>query len=201
MDHYFHDNKHLKSNRKEFSFRFWCLEYLFMSDHGVFAKDGIDMGSRVLLEATKLVSLEDSILDLGCGYGTIGIIIKKVNPQLEVTMVDVNARAVELAKENASLNKVAVTIVTSNMFENIETRMFHSILINPPIHAGKSVVYEMFKQSYEHLYDGGQMLVVMRKSHGAKSAKQFINEQFGNCEIIMKSHGFYILCAKRVKID
>ncbi|MDQ0361214.1 class I SAM-dependent methyltransferase [Breznakia pachnodae] len=197
MNHYFDDNQHLKSNRKEFSFRFWCFDYSFISDHGVFSKDGIDEGSKVLLEAVKKTDIGKKILDLGCGYGTIGIILKKTYPEKQLTMVDVNSRALELAKENASRNKVDVEILKSDIFESITDQTFDCIITNPPIRAGKKVIYQMFKESYEHLHALGKLVIVIRKSHGAKSAQNYIADIFGNCEVLMKDKGFYVLCAQK----
>lgn len=199
MNHYFDDNQHLKSNRKEFSFRFWCLDYSFISDHGVFSKDGFDEGTKILLEATKGIDLGTTILDLGCGYGIVGIILKKDNQDRAITMIDVNSRALTLAKENAERNQVENEILKSDIFSELEERMFDTIITNPPIRAGKQVIYKMFEESYQHLNENGKLLLVIRKSHGAKSAQKFIEGIFGNCEIIKKDKGFYILLAQKNK--
>ena len=197
MNHYFDDNQHLKSNRKEFSFRFWCLDYTFVSDHGVFSKDGIDEGSKVLLGVVKKTDIGEKILDLGCGYGTIGIILKKTYPQKQLTMVDVNSRAIELAKENSLQNKVNVEILKSDIFESITNLSFDCIISNPPIRAGKIIIYQMFEESYQHLYTKGKLIIVIRKSHGAKSTQKYIKNIFGNCEVLGKDKGFYVLCAQK----
>lgn len=197
MNHYFDDNKHLKSNRKEFSFRFWCFDYSFISDVGVFSKQEIDEGSKVLLEAIKDKPLGVKILDLGCGYGTIGIVLKKQFPETDMYMVDVNTRALSLAEENASRNKVQAKIIKSNIFDSIEEEKFDSIITNPPIRAGKEIIYKMFYESFYHLNKDGNLYVVIRKSHGAKSAQKYIEEVFGNCEIINKAKGYYILHARK----
>ena len=105
MNHYFTDNRHLAENRKEISFRFWCITYSFISDNGVFSKDNIDFGTKVFLDTLlKREEMGNRILDVGCGYGPIGIIVKKTYPDKRVEMVDVNPRAVLLAKENAQRN-------------------------------------------------------------------------------------------------
>lgn len=197
MNHYFDDNQHLKSNRKEISFRFWCFDYLFVTDHGVFSKGEIDEGSEVLLKALKEQELGDKILDLGCGYGTIGIILKKAFADKSVMMVDVNTRALDLAKANAKANEVDVKIIKSNIFASIKEERFTSVITNPPIRAGKQVIYQMFKESYNQLEKAGTLYVVMRKSHGAKSAQAYITEVFGNCEVVAKAKGFYVLSAKK----
>ena len=197
MNHYFEDNQHLKSNRKDFSFRFWCFNYSFVSDNGVFSKEELDEGTRILLETSMKDKLEGKVLDLGCGIGPVGIVVKNNFPQCEVEMVDVNSRALDLAKENAKRNKVDVNIYKSDAFEEVKTTDFSAILVNPPIRAGKSVIYKMFDQSFTHLKSGGCLWVVMRKSHGAPSAKKKLEEVYGNCEIVNREKGFYILCSKK----
>ncbi len=197
MNHYFEDNRHLKSNRKEISFRFWCFTYTFILDNGVFSKEGIDIGSQVLLDYVSKQKLSNKILDLGCGYGTIGIILKKIFEDSQFQMVDVAPRALELAKENAKLNNVDVSIYESNIYEQVQDVDFGDIITNPPIRAGKRVIYEMFEKAKDHLCEGGSLWVVIRKSHGANSAKKHIKGIFGNCEIVYKDKGFYILNAKK----
>lgn len=197
MSHYFEDTRHLKSNRKDFSFRFWCFNYSFVSDNGVFSKEELDEGTRILLETALENKLEGKVLDLGCGIGPVGVVVKHNFPNCEVEMVDVNPRALELAKENAKRNHVDTKIYLSDAFENIETRDFSAILVNPPIRAGKAVIYKMFDQSIQHLKENGCLWVVMRKSHGALSAKKKLEEIYGNCEIVNREKGFYILCSRK----
>lgn len=197
MNHYFDDNTHLKSNRKEISFRFWCFTYSFILDNGVFSKSGIDEGSKVLLDYVSKQTLGKTVLDLGCGYGTIGIILKKIFLDSKFHMVDVNPRALALAKENAIRNNVDVEIYESNVYDNIKETDFSDIITNPPIRAGKEIIYKMFEDAYKHLCVGGNLWIVIRKSHGALSAKRKVEEVFGNCEIVNKDKGYYILNAKK----
>ena len=197
MSHYFEDTRHLKSNRKDFSFRFWCFNYSFVSDNGVFSIEELDEGTSILLETALENKLEGKVLDLGCGIGPVGVVVKHNFPNCEVEMVDVNPRALELAKENAKRNHVDTKIYLSDAFENIETRDFSAILVNPPIRAGKAVIYKMFDQSIQHLKENGCLWVVMRKSHGALRAKKKLEEIYGNCEIVNREKGFYILCSQK----
>lgn len=198
MNHYFTDNRHLPENRKEISFRFWCITYSFISDNGVFSKDNIDFGTRVFLDTLlKREEMGDHILDVGCGYGPIGIIVKKTYPDKTVEMVDVNPRAVLLAKENAQKNNVDVYVHESNIYEQVKGKDYTDILTNPPIRAGKSVIYKIFEEAYEHLCENGTLWVVIRKQQGANSAVKKINEIFGNCDIVNKEKGYFILKAKK----
>lgn len=199
MDHYFTDNRHLAENRKEISFRFWCFTLTFLTDNGVFSKNGIDFGTRVLLKTLLEHEAEmgDHLLDLGCGYGVIGIALKKGWPQRQVEMVDVNPRAVQLAKENAEKNHVEANIHISNVYEQVSRDTFTDIITNPPIRAGKTIIYQMFEEAWHHLANEGTLWVVIRKQQGANSAVKKINEVFGNCDIIHKEKGYFILKAKK----
>ncbi len=196
MSHYFTNNKDLASNKKNFTFKFLDKTYTFASDNGVFAKSGIDYGSSLLIQTIiKNNGLDESMLDVGCGYGTIGILLKDHFPNTSVDMIDINERAIDLAKENASLNHKDVNIFVSNIYEKVDKRDYSDIVTNPPIRAGKQVIYPIFEQAYEHLKNDGKLWVVIRKQHGALSAKKKIEEVFGNCEIIAKDKGFMILKA------
>lgn len=198
MNHYFTDNRHLAENRKEISFRFWCITYSFISDNGVFSKDNIDFGTKVFLDTLlKREEMGNRILDVGCGYGPIGIIVKKTYPDKRVEMVDVNPRAVLLAKENAQRNNVDVYAHESNIYEQVDGKDYTDILTNPPIRAGKSVIYKIFEEAYDRLCKDGSLWVVIRKQQGANSAVKKINEIFGNCDIVNKEKGYFILKAKK----
>lgn len=198
MDHYFTDNRHLAENRKEISFRFWCFNYSFITDNGVFSKDAVDFGSRVLLQTLcEREELGNQILDVGCGYGVIGITLKKIYPDKVFEMIDVNPRAVLLAQDNALKNAVEVNIHESNVYEQINGNTFTDIITNPPIRAGKSVIYKIFEEAFDHLMDEGTLWVVIRKQQGARSAVNKIKDVFGNCDIVKKEKGYFILKAKK----
>lgn len=199
MNHYFTDNRHLSENRKEISFRFWCFTLDFITDNGVFSKNGIDFGSRILLETLykQKEKIGDRLLDVGCGYGPIGVTLKKAFPEKAVTMVDVNPRAIQLAKENAQKNNVMVEVLESYLYEGIMNHTYTDIITNPPIRAGKKVIYQIFEEAYSHLEDHGCLWVVIRKAQGALSAKDFITAIFGNCSVVAKEKGYFILKAKK----
>lgn len=193
MSHYFTDNRELAKNRKDLSFRFSCFNLTFVSDNGVFCKDYIDEGSIVLLEVLNNNKLGNKILDVGCGYGTIGITLKKCFPNSHIDMVEINPRAMELAQLNAKNNNCDVRIFESDVYSNVKDCDYTDIVTNPPIRAGKKVIYKIFEEAYDHLSDGGNLWLVIRKNHGAQSAKRFIEGVFGNCEIVRKEKGYYIL--------
>lgn len=199
MNHYFTDNRHLAENRKEISFRFWCFNVSFITDNGVFSKDTVDFGTRVLLNTlhNHENELGDYVLDMGCGYGVVGIVTKKTWPEKTVEMVDVNPRAVELSIENAKKNNIEADIHVSNVYDEVNGNNFSDIITNPPIRAGKAVIYKIFKEGYEYLSENGSLWVVIRKQQGAMSAVKKIKEVFGNCDIIHKEKGYFILKAKK----
>ena len=138
-----------------------------------FSKQGVDFGTRLLIETVRLPETGE-ILDLGCGYGPVGIACAKVAPSCRVTMVDVNRRALQLAERNARINGVGrrVTVLESDGLDALSGRSFDAVLTNPPIRAGKAVVYRLFAEAAEHLRPGGTLWVVIRKKQGAESAKR-----------------------------
>lgn len=164
--------------------------FSFLTDSGVFSKKMIDFGSQVLLNCLAFENGE-RVLDVGCGYGPLGIALSKVQNVL-VTMVDINNRALDLAKQNAEENGVTPTIFQSNLYDKVEGQFKH-IISNPPIRAGKAVVHEVLEGANDYLEVGGDLTIVIQKKQGAPSAKAKMEEVFGNCEIIKKDKGYYIL--------
>lgn len=189
--HYFTNNDDLKSKRKEVSFRFLNHDLKFISDEGVFSKDSIDYGSKFLLECVSSQENVQSLLDMGCGYGLIGIALSK-HFNIKCDMVDINQRALNLAKENVILNKVNCQVYESNLFENVESK-YDCIVTNPPIRAGKKVIYSLFEEASKFLNEDGTLWIVIRKQHGAESAIKFLNTIYQKVEIIDKSKGFWVI--------
>lgn len=191
MKHYFTDNTDLKSEQSQFIFRFHKYDLLFTSDNGVFSKNMIDYGSRVLLDNIEITK-EKTLLDVGCGYGTFGICLNKVYSHLNVDMVDVNDRALGLAKLNAKNNNIHANIYKSFIYENVQGS-YDVIVTNPPVRAGKEVVTTILQESIEHLNENGSLWVILQKKQGAPSAKKKMEEVFGNCEIVKRDKGYYLL--------
>ncbi|GEP23091.1 MAG: class I SAM-dependent methyltransferase [Lentilactobacillus diolivorans] len=167
----------------------------FTSDNGVFSKHTVDYGSRVLVANVNYdIIPEGKILDMGTGYGPIGIAIAKAFPDRQVDMVDVNELALSLAKQNASENGVSssVHIFESNVYEAV-TDLYAAIVTNPPVRAGKKVVDAMIAGAVDHLLNEGTLTVVLQKKQGAPSAKKLMTQLFGNCDILKRDKGYYIL--------
>ncbi len=197
-NHYYTNQPEVAHNRKQWTFPLKEKTYTFITDSNVFSKGTVDFGSRVLIETFTADNLpEGAILDVGCGYGPIGLSLA-FDTGREVEMVDINERAVELAKENAELNKIDhVAIYTSFIYESVENNQFAAIVSNPPIRAGKEVVHTIISGSHAKLVKGGTLTIVIQKKQGAPSAKAKMEEIFGNAEIVKKEKGYFILVSEK----
>ncbi len=197
--HYYSENEEdLKSDPTFYDFKYKDRIYKFKTDNGVFSKKFIDFGSYTMLNYFKPNTIEGPILDVGCGYGPIGIIIANLYKK-QVTMIDVNERALGLAKENIRINGVQnVDVFKSNVYQNVpEEAKFASIVTNPPIRAGKKVIFDIYDGAYNRLVPGGELWVVIQKKQGAPSTKTHLEEVFGNCEVVGKDSGYFILKSVR----
>lgn len=191
---YFAENPDAEHDIHELKVQLLGQKMTFLTDAGVFSKKMIDYGSQALLKCLDFHK-QESVLDVGCGYGTLGLTLVKAK-EVEATLVDINQRALDLARQNAERNQVLATIFQSNIYQNVEGR-FHHIISNPPIRAGKQIVHEVITGSYTHLLDGGDLTVVIQKKQGAPSAKAKMEDVFGNCEILKKDKGYYILRSRK----
>ena len=192
MTHYYTDNNNLASNKREFDYYFDNEVFRFTTDNGVFSKKNIDYGSYILIKTIYKLNLGNSLLDLGSGYGPIGIILKRFNPNVEIEMVDVNSRATELAKLNCQSNKTDIKV---HLCENILelNNNFDTITLNPPIRAGKKVIYDLYDKSKEKLNEGGHLYIVIRKAQGANSSISKLETLFNKVVVINKDSGYYII--------
>ena len=170
--------------------------FTFLTDSGVFSKKMVDYGSQVLLNTLDFEKGK-TLLDLGCGYGPLGISLAKVQG-VKPTMVDINNRAIDLAKQNAQKNGVEADIFQSNIYEKVNGT-FDYIISNPPIRAGKQVVHTIISESINYLKVGGNLTIVIQKKQGAPSTKAKMEEVFGNVEILKRDKGYYILRSEKTK--
>ena len=173
----------------EFEYRGHALR--FTTDAGVFSKGELDNGTRILLKALP-DEMQGRVLDLGCGWGPVGVSLGKTFPGLEIVMSDVNERALELSQNNAKRNGVAVTGILSDGLAEV-TGTFDYIITNPPIRAGKQVIYRLFAQSAAQLNENGELYIVIRKQQGAESAIKYLKTLFDRVDTIEKSGGFWII--------
>lgn len=165
----------------------------FMTDAGVFSKGELDQGTRLLLDA--LPALNGEVLDLGCGWGAIGVSLAKANPDCHVVMADVNHRALGLSRDNLTRNGVQAEVIESDGMAALMERRFDAVVTNPPIRAGKQVIYKMFADSASCLNPGGALYLVIRKQQGAESCMKYLKTLFAQVEKISKSSGFWVLKA------
>lgn len=198
MSHYFIDDPSLKSNIRNISFEIDGKTITLQTDNGVFSKSRIDEGSYAFLKVLVPLRLSGRILDLGCGYGPIGLTIAMTSSTARVDLADINTRALTLCRQNANLLGLSqrVTILQSDIYENIEGP-YDSIVVNPPIRAGKKVTYAMYDGAFQRLIDGGSLFIVIRKNQGGPSASKYIEDLFGNINLLKKDKGYYIYQAKK----
>jgi len=194
MSHYFSEEQTTPSKRKVFTYQYKSYSYTFITDTGVFSVGHIDSGTDILLQ--HIPPLSGSLLDMGCGYGAIGIVLAK-EYNLALTQADINPRAIELARENCEKNGLQSNIILSNQFSKI-LGQFDTIVINPPIHAGKQVIYSLYKDAFACLNEFGNLYIVIRKKHGAESTITKLTQIFGNTSILHKKKGIYVLCSKKM---
>lgn len=201
-NYYYSENPDIEHQERQWSFSLLGNNLRFITDNGVFSKRTVDFGSRTLLAAVEHIQLFDqisgSILDVGCGYGPIGLALAKRYPKLKVDMVDVNQLALELAKRNAELNQIDnANIFTSDVYEQVQCTDYSAIISNPPIRAGKQIVHSILEGADHHLKNNGTLTVVIQKKQGANSAKKKMEEVFGNCQLIDRNKGYQILQSRK----
>ena len=196
MEHYYTSDPSVKSEERKIEYEIAGNKFVFISDNGVFSKDSVDFGSSLMLKSITEFD-KTTILDVGCGYGVIGITLALFNPQATITMVDVNLRALELSKNNALKNGVDNVIIKESFaYQNVEGK-FDMIVTNPPIRAGKAVVHEILEGSFDHLNDDGVLYVVIQKKQGAESAVKKLKTLYSVVDKITQDKGYWILKCKK----
>lgn len=195
LEHYFTNNENLKSELRDINFSLNDINFIFTSDNGVFSKNKIDYASLFLVKTFLAFNKNEynSVLDIGCGYGFIGITLSKILNK-HIDMVDINKRAVHLCEMNIKKNKVDATVWESDIYESVDNK-YDLIITNPPIRAGKETLYKFLKGGLERLNKDGELWFVISKDQGAKSVIKEL-EKISICTILDKSKGFYVISAK-----
>jgi len=193
-DHYYTRDPQSASRPAECEFTYRGIRLTFRTDAGVFSRGEVDTGTQVLLEALP-EEMHGEILDLGCGWGVIGISIARKWPETRVTMADVNTRALELSRENAKRNRAEVICAESDGMEAFRGKTFDAVVTNPPIRAGKQVIYRMFADAAEALKPDGALYLVIRKQQGAESCIRYLQTIYASVEKLDRSGGFWVLKA------
>lgn len=189
MSHYYSKNLDTKSSEFEIAVHHKKDSFKMISDHGVFSKDKLDLGSKLLIEKAQ-IKKNDKVLDLGCGNGIIGVSIARLF-DIDLFLSDVNERALSLANQNLRKLKIKGKVINSNLFENINEE-FDVILTNPPYAAGRELCFQIIIQSKEKLKKGGSLQLVARHNKGGKVLGEKIMDVFGNLNILGKGSGFRV---------
>ena len=196
-DQYYTADPHSESKPMPCAFPYRGYGLNFMTDAGVFSKGELDVGTRLLLDA--LPALSGDVLDLGCGWGAIGVAVARANREARVVMADVNHRALGLAKDNCARNGVTAEVIESDGMAAVMGRTFDAVITNPPIRAGKQVIYKMFADAAVSLKEDGALYLVIRKQQGAESCVKYLKTLFDEVEKLDKSAGFWVLKASGPK--
>lgn len=193
MSHYFENDKNLVSEIKEFKKIIADVNFSFNTDNGVFSKGELDFGTELLIKNVLKFDLSGKVLDLGCGYGPIGIVLKKIK-NVDVVMSDINKRALHLVKMNAKKNNVLVNVIESDGYANI-TDTFDYVISNPPIRIGKKNLYKLLTDTEDHLKKDGSLIIVVRKEQGALSLIKDMSVYY-DVKVLDKEKGFLIILLK-----
>ncbi len=193
MSHYFENDENLKSEIVSFNCIMNNISFTFSTDNGVFSKGELDFGTSLLIKNILKMHLSGNVLDLGCGYGPIGIILAKLL-DVQVSMIDINKRAIHLTKMNAKKNNVDVNVCISDGYENISDK-YDYVISNPPIRIGKNRLYKLLIDTKKHLKEHGELIIVVRKEQGAKSLIRDMSVYY-DVKVIDKDKGFLIISLK-----
>ncbi len=195
MQHYYSENQESKLKLRKIKANLRNTNLEFYTGSGVFSIKRVDKGTEILINYS-IIKDNWRILDLGCGYGAIGITIAKAFPKSKVIMSDINKRAIKLAEINAKLNKVNPIIIHSNIFENIKEK-FNTILLNPPQTAGKELCFKMIEQSKNFLEDNGLLQIIARNNKGGKVLSNKMKSVFGNMKVIKKKSSYWLYVSEK----
>jgi 16S rRNA G1207 methylase RsmC len=169
----------------------------FMTASGVFSKDRVDLGTRLLIESMVLPA-RGCLLDIGCGYGAVGIAAAVFNPSLHVAMIDVNIRAVRLARRNSELNHVWTTEVKhGRLYEPAEDVLFDCVVSNPPVSAGMRTVEAIITQAPKHMTNKATLQMVFRSKIAGKRLQSIFEKAFGNVDVLARGSGYRVLISRR----
>ena len=193
-EYYYTNNPTSEHEERHFTSVFMGRTLAFETDAGVFSKQHIDPGSEILCKS--LPELRGRVLDMGCGWGAMTVMALARFPALDVTMADVNERALDLAVRNVQKNGMQAKAVLSDGFERVEGE-FDAVMTNPPIRAGKAVIYRIFEDAKAHLAEGGSLFLVIRKQQGAPSALKFLKELYAEAETIERDGGYWVIACKK----
>jgi len=189
MNQYFKENHEVLTHERLIELTLFGKDFTFLSNNGLFSCSKVDTASIILME--NIPPLSGKVLDLGCGYGPIGVVMGKTYP-IEITMSDINPIAVAYAARNAKQNGVDALCISSDGFGSLPY-IYESIILNPPIHAGKDVMYRLYQDAAKHLVTEGSLYIVIQKKHGADSTMKELAKIFKDVHTLYKAKGLYVL--------
>ncbi|WP_188208019.1 class I SAM-dependent methyltransferase [Alkalibacillus aidingensis] len=198
-EHYFSKNPKSESNPFQFQTTLKSHSLTFQTDDGVFSKKQIDYGTQVLLESFEEPKRDGELLDVGCGYGPIGITLAKECPNRTIHLVDVNERAILLAQKNINQNRVEnASAYLSDGLAQVKSSELAAIITNPPFRAGKQVVHQIIDDSYRALGESGELWVVVQKKQGAPSLRTKMESLFNHVEVVKRDKGYFVLKSNKL---
>lgn len=191
MSHYFLHDEDLKNTEYDVSFSFNGHEFHLVSNNGVFSKKRIDEGSFILINSLLSQNIGGKVLDLGCGYGPVGITLKYFFRNINLVMSDVNSSCIELAKKNSQMNNINAKVILSDGFMELK-ESFDWIVFNPPIRIGKEKLFNIYLDASKHLNQNGKFIIVIRKDKGALSHAKYLETLFKSVDLIERKSGYYV---------
>jgi 16S rRNA (guanine1207-N2)-methyltransferase len=192
MSHYFLHDENLKSNEYVVRYSFNNVDFHLVSDNGVFSKKRLDEGSYIFIKTLLSFSFLGKVLDLGCGYGAIGLTLKYFfKDKIDLTMSDVNSSCLDLSTKNLASYGLKAKVVNSDGFNNL-LDTFDYILFNPPIRIGKEAIYKIYKDAFMHLNPNGHFLIVIRKDKGAESHVKYLETLFSKVTLLERERGYHV---------
>ncbi|MCK5282832.1 MAG: class I SAM-dependent methyltransferase [Nanoarchaeota archaeon] len=195
MEHYFSKKPTSIPKDNTIQYRYNSIDFKFITSSSVFSKKKVDKGTNLLIKESKIAQ-KAKILDIGCGYGPVGIVLSRIHPETQITMSDINERAISLAKKNLKLNNTGAAIVKSGLYDNIEGK-FDIILSNPPQSAGKKLCFKLIEESIKHLNKNGSLQLVARHNKGGKDLSKKMEEIFGNLKTLGRQSGYHVYYSEK----
>ncbi len=194
MTHYYSEKQFSEFDLKKIPINLKKVQFELFSASGIFSKDKLDKGSELLIE-NAIIEPNWQVLDFGCGIGVVGVSLKKLYPSINVTMLDINERAVMVSKKNVKLHNLDIKIIKSNLYSKINSK-FDTILVNPPQTAGKELCFKIIEQAKDHLNSNGLLQLVARHNKGGSSLKKKMQELYGNVQETAKGSGYRVYVSK-----
>jgi 16S rRNA (guanine1207-N2)-methyltransferase len=196
VEHYYSKNPKSPLNLRIIHEYIRGMKFSFYTASSVFSPKKVDNGTRLLAE-NMVIPHGSMVLDIGCGYGVLGIVAAKLCSDCRVFMSDVNERAVMLAYRNVKLNHVKAVVKSGDLYSPWKGFKFDVILSNPPMSAGKDTCFKIIEGAYGHLTENGSMQMVVKYRKGGKIIERALEEVFGNVDVLAKGSGYRVFISRK----